>query len=280
MTAIVPRTSWGAWYADGYADAPVPAPHLILHHSATPTPAVTTPEADEHSTMRMLEAIGQQRFGSGMSYTFAVFPSGRIYQGVSIGRASAHTLNHNFDARAIVMVGNYQDAAPSNAMLDSIAWLAVHGHGAGWWLPSQVEGGHRDFERPGYTECPGDAGEASIRTINTIISQGENDVANSEQILAAINDVRTDVGNLYEVLEGRVPDGHGGYRPVEATDSHRLLSLPRLAGQLDSIVTMLRALTSVEAVERDHVEGIASQISVVSNDLAAVMAKLGVEPTG
>jgi len=264
---IISRAQWGARYADGYANAPVPAPHLILHHSATAMLSATGPQLDEINAMRQLERIGQDRFGSGMSYTFAVFPSGRIYQGVSIGRASAHTLNHNYDARAIVMVGNYSSKPPTDAMLDAIAQLAVHGHGQGWWTPSRIEGGHRDFERPGYTECPGDAGEAAIRTINSIIAQGGDDVANSPEQLqaaayAAIKQYAT---------ERRVA---GRQTPVEAWET-----IGSLKSELDSVLTMLRGLSSVEAVERDHVEGIASQIAIVRNDLAAVMSKLGVEPT-
>ncbi|SRR5712691_3540392 len=182
MPTIISRSQWGARYADGYDNAPVPAPHLILHHSATNASGDA-----EDAQMRILERIGQERFGSGMSYTFAVFPSGQIYQGVSIDRASAHTLKHNYDARAIVMVGNYQTARPSLQMMESIHLLAQTGNARGWWLPNRIEGGHRDFEVPGYTECPGDAGERSIALINSL-TPGDDMPLTPQEVDAIWND--------------------------------------------------------------------------------------------
>ena len=169
---IISRAQWGAKYADGYAAAPVPARYVILHHSATIAPDTIPPSTDDDAAVRLLERIGKERFGSGMSYTFAVTPVGRVYQGVSIGRASAHTLNHNYDARAIVMVGNYDITPPTAAMMNSIAELVRLGYRNGWWFPLGISGGHQDFEPPGYTECPGHAGEAAIATINSLIRSG------------------------------------------------------------------------------------------------------------
>lgn len=276
---IIPRAIWGARYGDGYAVAPVPAPHLILHHSATATLPAGAPQDAEEAQMRLLERIGEERFGSGMSYTFAVFPSGRVYQGVSIGRASAHTLGHNYDARAIVMVGNYDTAHPSALMLDSIADLTIHGHAAGWWRPNQIEGGHRDFERPGYTECPGDAGEASIRTINARISERITDVANSPEQLedaayAAVKRYDTErrkAGEPTPVEAWEMTDNIA--RAVQATAA-TVLNLQGIAQTVQTIVT---SLASVESVEREHVEGIASQIAILQNEVTAIASKLGVE---
>ena len=162
---IITRAEWGARYPDGYDVAPLPAQYLWLHHSVTLAPDLLPPFDDDDAAVRLLELIGQQRFGAGMSYTFAVTPAGRVYQGVSLGRASAHTLGHNFDSRAVVLVGDYTTRRPTDAQLTAVAELVVLGRRNRWWT-SWLSGGHRDAEPAGYTECPGDAGEAAIPEIN------------------------------------------------------------------------------------------------------------------
>ena len=273
MPSIIPRATWGARYADGYDTARTPANYLILHHSATPTPPADATGEFEQDQMRTLERIGQERFGSGMSYTFAVFPSGRIYQGVSIDRASAHTLNHNYDARTIVMVGNYQEGTPTNKMLDAIAWLAQHGHAVGWWSPNQISGGHRDFEKPGYTECPGAYGEAAVRSINTIIIS---------QLIDAGDDMNKDEVKdaLREVLGERFDAGGATPREFLKAWPTIIPLLTQIRSQVGAVQQIVTSLAGVEAVERNHVEGIASQIAVLQGNLAALMSWAGVEPTG
>ena len=98
---IVPRSEWGARYADGAGPAPIPAADgVFLHHS------VTRADSGAHA-VRNLENIGQARFGAGISYTFPITPDGTVYQGHSIGRRSSHTKGHNTAGRAICFVGNY-----------------------------------------------------------------------------------------------------------------------------------------------------------------------------
>jgi hypothetical protein len=83
---IISRGEWGARYGDGFAPAPLPASEVWLHHSVTVAPDLVPPFDDEYVAMRTLERIGQERFGGGISYTWAAMPSGRIYQGHSVGR--------------------------------------------------------------------------------------------------------------------------------------------------------------------------------------------------
>lgn len=159
---IITREQWGARYSAGFRAAPLPAKSLWLHHTVTRRPA--DDYDDELAAIRQLEQIGQDRFGGGMSYTFLVTPSGRVFEGTGAGREGAHTRGFNTHGRAISLVGNYdRDLVPS-AMSDAVAALIAHGHDQGWW-PDQLTGGHRDA--PGSsTACPGRFAHDLIPEIN------------------------------------------------------------------------------------------------------------------
>lgn len=163
---IITRAEWGARHADGFATLTGPASELWLHHSATIAPDLLPPYDDDYAAVRTLEKIGQERFGGGISYTFAVTPVGLCFQGTSVQRRGAHTHGHNTAGRAIVLVGNYDKNPPTRAQVATVGALIAHGKAQKWWTVSQLTGGHRDAERPGYTECPGEQAERAIREIN------------------------------------------------------------------------------------------------------------------
>lgn len=163
------RARWGARYGDGVRPAPLPAAEVWLHHSehALALTAAADRQAD-YAAMRQLEEIGQRRFGAGVSYTFAVFPSGRVMHGHSPNREGTHTLHHNTRGRAIVLVGDYRRRAPAHAMVDAVAQLLHTGAGRRWWTRAQLTGGHRDVVA---TLCPGDGAYPLIPVINRIAAQ-------------------------------------------------------------------------------------------------------------
>lgn len=160
---VIGRREWGARHPDGDGPAPVPWADWFLHHSTTLAPDLVPPYDDEHAAMRRLEDIGQERFGRGISYTFAVMPSGRIYQGHSINRVGAHTKGRNSTARAVVLVGNYDRDRPTPAQLDAVAWLVADHYRRGLCPRRSLTGGHRDVRA---TDCPGDHAYALIPEIN------------------------------------------------------------------------------------------------------------------
>lgn len=157
------RAEWGAKCGDGAGPAPVPAAEVWLHHSETRPPPVDATEFADFATMRELERIGQSRFGAGISYTFAVMPSGRVMHGHGPARQGTHTLGHNTRGRGVVLVGDYQITPPGPAMLRSLEQLLVEGAARGWWQRAGLAGGHRDVRA---TVCPGDQAYARIREIN------------------------------------------------------------------------------------------------------------------
>ena len=161
---IVTRAQWGARYRDGFRAAPIPAREVWLHHSVTATPP---PNRDaEIQAMRILENIGEQRFGGGISYTFAVMPSGTVFQGHSVNREGAHTKGRNSIARAIVLVGNYDVLRPSGAQIQAVGALLRSGASAGWFAAAKLNGGHRNA--PGAsTACPGRFGMDALAAMNS-----------------------------------------------------------------------------------------------------------------
>lgn len=119
---VLNRDQWGttseSTYHDRRVNKPVrpgvfgqyaPADTVVQHIS------VTRPGDDVDAAMRLLERIGNQRFGSGVSYNFAVFPNGDVCVGQPLDAKGTHTVNdknvpgfshdQNYWARAIVFVG-------------------------------------------------------------------------------------------------------------------------------------------------------------------------------
>jgi hypothetical protein len=198
---IIGRKTWGARYPDGFGDAPLPAREVWLHHSATIAPDVVPPFDDDDDAVRTLERIGQDRFKGGISYTFAVTPAGRVYEGHSIGRRGAHTKGRNTIGRAIVLVGNYDQRHPTHAQLTAVAELLVHGRQVGWWPAARLAGGHRDA--PGAaTACPGQHGHRAIAAINELAARrhGEDDMPLSQNDVDRVADA---------VLTRLFPNMHG-----------------------------------------------------------------------
>jgi hypothetical protein len=155
---IIPRGEWGARHDNGAGSAPLPAGEVWLHHSVTA--AVNGP-----AIIRELEAIGESRFGSGISYTWLVTVDGSVFEGHSPDRMGTHTGGRNSIARAICWVGNFEDGLPTTAQVRSTAWLLQEAHRRGWIRSPRLNGGHRDLKA---TACPGKHAYALIGHINNL----------------------------------------------------------------------------------------------------------------
>ncbi|WP_019814697.1 N-acetylmuramoyl-L-alanine amidase [Saccharomonospora saliphila] len=178
---IIDRSRWGARHPDGFRNAPLPASEVWLHHSVTPAPEWRF--ADEAAALRRLEQIGQDRFGGGISYTFVIPPSGRVYEGHSVHRQGAHTGGRNHISRAICLVGNYEQRHMTSRQVHAVADLVRYGHAKGWWRHRRLTGGHRDA--PGAaTACPGRHAQARIAEINRLAQ--EDDMPSSEEVAKAV----------------------------------------------------------------------------------------------
>ncbi len=167
---IYSRAEWGAEHPDGDGPAPLPADEVYLHHSATTAPPASASVDLDAAVVRLLEQIGQVRFRAGISYTFLIPPSGRVFEGHSVGRRGTHTRGRNMISRAICLVGNYERDGPTAAQLLPVAELLAHGHKLGWWSLPRLTGGHRDA--PGAaTLCPGGRAWSLIGGINAAAAE-------------------------------------------------------------------------------------------------------------
>lgn len=132
MVTIASRASWGARHANGDLTLSGLAEEVFLHHTVTRLLPANASVAAEREQMRGLEAIGQQRFRTGISYNVVIFPSGRAYQGVSWNRRGTHTGGRNSTSRSIAFAGNFETATPTAAALRTAASILAHGRGR-WW---------------------------------------------------------------------------------------------------------------------------------------------------
>jgi len=162
---IYSRTEWGARHIAGIAAAPMPAQRVWLHHTAGRSGAATSTVEQDCQLVRDLEQIGQNRFGHGISYSFVITRSGRIFEGTGPGRVGSHTRGDNTASGAIVLTGNYQNIEPNAAQIDALTWLVANGASEGWWAAPQLAGGHQDA--PGAaTACPGRHLASRIAEVN------------------------------------------------------------------------------------------------------------------
>jgi hypothetical protein len=139
----------------------LPAGEVWLHHSVTAA-------ANGTAIIRDIEAVGETRFGTGISYTWLVTPNGSIYEGHSPNRLGTHTGGRNSIARAICWVGNYDVAMPTVPQVQATAWLLQEAHRRGWIRVARLNGGHRDLKA---TACPGKHAYALIAEINRLAAR-------------------------------------------------------------------------------------------------------------
>lgn len=150
---ITTRAEWGAKRVAGYGPRDPRNLARYLHHTVTRHLPVNASVAAEVAQMRAIEEIGQQRFGSGISYTFIVFPSGRAYEGAGIGRVSAHTgKGRNTSGAGLCFAGNYEANEMGIDAAAGMAELLVHGVQQGWWPSATITAYHGQIKP---TSCPG-----------------------------------------------------------------------------------------------------------------------------
>lgn len=154
---IYSRAQWGAVFGLGWGDrsANYPLPECWTHHAVTKHLGPDATVAEEMEQMRVLERIGQQRFGRGISYSFVIFPSGRIYMGLGASRIGAHTGNRNSTSLGVCFAGNYDNNRPTAAAEATYAEMLRDFHRAGILRHPRTAGGHKDAPGHAWNACPG-----------------------------------------------------------------------------------------------------------------------------
>lgn len=170
LSEIYSRASWGARYRAGFANISANQPFAACwtHHSVTAHLSPNATVAQEKAQMRILENIGQQRFSGGISYTYVIFPSGRIYMGTGASRRGAHTGGHNSTSIAVCFAGNYETNKPSAASERAYARLLQGLRSAGVLRQARTSGGHKDAPGNAWNACPGRHLHARLGAINRL----------------------------------------------------------------------------------------------------------------
>lgn len=247
---IISRREWGATKAAGQGSVALPVAEVWLHHSVTNVdvgvfaPADDTPE-QERRAMRQLEAIGESRFGAGVSYTFAVMPSGRVYEGTGAGRLGTHTGGRNSRSHAIVLIGNYEENEPTDNQLRSVADLLRYGRDRGWWRNARLNGGHRDLKQ---TACPGIKAYRKIATINELAAGvqatalPEEGILNNPEAVKLLQSADWNARLTNAQIEvAAIFNAHG--QPLATENEHAAARLRRIAIE---VVNGKRTIDSVE----------------------------------
>jgi N-acetylmuramoyl-L-alanine amidase len=181
------RKQWGAdesWRNGGpYYGRTLQQVHI--HHTATGNEYT---RADVPALIRGIYRYHTHTLGwSDIGYNFLIDRFGRTWVGRAGGPAKvvrgAHTLGFNHTSTGIAVIGNYEDASPTDKVINAIVGLAawkldafhrkptgtarVYSHGsdkypAGTWVRLPVIDGHRDTNA---TACPGENLYAQLKKI-------------------------------------------------------------------------------------------------------------------
>lgn len=167
---IIPRSAWAPRYEAGYGPRPIGNLERYLHHTVTKHLSEDASFEEEAAQMRAIEAIGEERFGFGISYTLLFFPSGRAWEGAGIGRISAHSgPGRNTRGAGLSLAGNYE-LHPFGALVhNSVVNTLRYGVEQGWWTAPTITEAHRQFKS---TSCPGKHAFAAIPSINAAALRG------------------------------------------------------------------------------------------------------------
>lgn len=184
------------------------AKRLFLHIALVDDPSDLQGPEDE--VMRTLERIGQQRFGTGISYNAAAFDSGRLVEGQPLTRRGAHTVNtfrrhecpdhggslvapstssgfnNNITDRALVLPQQLDDRV-TDEQLDAAARWGAALRRSGLAERNARWHGHRCVTAKG---CPGEAAYQRIpelqKLTDTYTENGLTDMPLSKQDIAAV----------------------------------------------------------------------------------------------
>jgi peptidoglycan recognition protein len=149
---VISRKAWGAKPPrSARQKMTLPALGTYIHHTVT----ASKPGApQERAHMRYLQEIAFGRGFADISYSFVIFPSGRVYRGRGWGVVGAHTEGSNSTTHAFSFVGNFESDRPTKDALEAAAALHRRGITLGHIKPTGFIKGHRDA--PGAaTACPG-----------------------------------------------------------------------------------------------------------------------------
>ncbi|CAF4574071.1 unnamed protein product, partial [Rotaria sp. Silwood2] len=150
------RAGWGARKPTSITNLTrKPLSFYVIHHTYQPPNCY-----DDVSCIQRVQAIQDlhqiDRGWVDIGYHFLVGENGKVYEGRGWDRQGAHAPEWNDDAYGICIIGDFRTASPNEKALNAVdSWLRC-GIALGHVKNDYYIITHRQSQRPGYTECPGD----------------------------------------------------------------------------------------------------------------------------
>lgn len=250
---IVQREQWGAVQKyTSTRDVTMPARGFVLHISVTQDPDDLGGREDD--SMRVIERIGQERFGIGFPYNAAAFDTGRLYEGQPLTRRGAHTVNTreipgfprdmNFAWRALCLPQMVADQV-TDPQIDAAARWAAAQIRAGLAVAGATWSGHRDYASK---DCPGTNGYARLDDLNALTRHYEAhglDAPEDDDMAMSAEDREWFVYVLGWLTTGRPNTVVNPKLPEWAfADDATTFTLPEIATRIPSAVEIAAAVVA------------------------------------
>jgi len=164
------NTAWGLLPHDPWVSTQGPLSMLFIHHTVTRQLPVSATVEEEKSEMRLLDQIAHSRGYNGISYCWAVFPSGRCYEGRGWLIQEAATKDFNTSSDSIALVGNYSEFKMNDRQRAAIRKLVNRAQRKGVFVKSGLNvRAHREVSA---TACPGTKiTDAEIQRIQHLVNR-------------------------------------------------------------------------------------------------------------
>lgn len=151
----IQNTEWGLQPHEPWEKAAGPLRMAFLHTSVTTQLPVSASVEQEKEQMRLLDQIAHSRGFNGISYSWAIFPSGRCYEGRGDLVIEAATEGFNTSSDSFCFVGNGDVFALSSLQKVAVRMLIDRKQRQGHLVMTGLDvRGHREVSTQGKS-CPG-----------------------------------------------------------------------------------------------------------------------------
>lgn len=130
---IVKRNQWAGAEPRAVNYLIVPIPYVIIQHTVTPECSTSNSCSQRVENIRSFH-MDNLNFDD-IGYSFIIGGDGKVYEGVGWNREGAHTYGYNKKAVGIAFIGNFQNKAASNAMIQAAHKLILCGKNDGILRP-------------------------------------------------------------------------------------------------------------------------------------------------
>lgn len=269
---IISRRVWGNSYGLGWGKRPLPAEHVILHHTETNAPPVGATLEQDIKAVKYVDYIGYTRFNyageqAGISYTWVVPPSGRVFEGHDVERQASHTAGHNYSGVGIALIGNYDNDLVNEKQIDAIARLLLEAQANGLIKNAKVDFNHNDTFN---TACPGKNALRAREAINARVKKIKEGTdkpvvveppadPNQGFTSAYITDIQSSLARLSYYngrLSGHLPDVSGAVKSFQTDNGLTADGLPgsTTKGVIETRLAKLAAREEAERLKREKTE--------------------------